>query len=81
MKTDELIGLLAQDAPPVALHAIEQRFAVAALAGSITQASMAQERSASMRSAAAAAPVSSIANASFEARQACSWVASWACSP
>ncbi len=33
MKTDELIGLLAQDAPPVALHAIEQRFALASLAG------------------------------------------------
>ncbi len=33
MKTDDLIGLLAQDAEPVASHAIEQRFAVAALAG------------------------------------------------
>ena len=33
MRTDELIGLLAQDAEPVAQHAIEQRFAVAALAG------------------------------------------------
>jgi len=33
MRTDELIGLLAQDAEPVAPHAIEQRFAVAALAG------------------------------------------------
>lgn len=33
MKTDELIGLLAQDAEPVALHAIEQRFAMATLAG------------------------------------------------
>ena len=31
MRTDELIGLLAQDAEPVAQHAIEQRFAVAAL--------------------------------------------------
>ncbi|HCE28910.1 MAG TPA: anti-sigma F factor [Comamonadaceae bacterium] len=33
MKTDELIGLLAQDAEPVAPHAIEQRFAMATLAG------------------------------------------------
>ena len=33
MKTDDLIGLLAQDAEPVASHAIEQRFAVAVLAG------------------------------------------------
>ncbi len=33
MKTDELIGLLAQDAQPVAPHAIEQRFALALLAG------------------------------------------------
>ena len=33
MKTDELIGLLAQDAQPVAPHAIEQRFAWASLAG------------------------------------------------
>ena len=33
MRTDELIGLLAQDAEPVAPHAIERRFAVAALAG------------------------------------------------
>ena len=33
MKTDDLIGLLAQDAEPVASLAIEQRFAVAALAG------------------------------------------------
>ena len=33
MKTDELIGLLAQDAQPVAPHAIERRFGLAAVAG------------------------------------------------
>ena len=33
MKTDELIHLLAADATPVARHRIEQRFAVATLAG------------------------------------------------
>ena len=38
MRTDELIGLLAQDAEPVAQHAIEQRFALAVawgLAGAV----------------------------------------------
>lgn len=33
MKTDELIHLLAADATPVARHRIEQRFALATLAG------------------------------------------------